>query len=146
MACPLRVARHRGLCAVVAALSLGAHFAAALTRDGPDVLVRATLQARRRLRRAGVVSGNVPGPLTAAACDAAKTATGAMSCSMSLAVSGIPEGCECRIASDSCPPPSAALGFTGPGSAGGQSLERSVPSASCDTGGRRASWKEGVSG
>mmetsp|Transcript_23764 Transcript_23764/g.68434 ORF Transcript_23764/g.68434 Transcript_23764/m.68434 type:complete len:228 (+) Transcript_23764:84-767(+) len=84
-------------------------------RGGPgDVLVRATAQLRRRLRSStggGAAGSGVP--LTAATCDAAATMVGAMSCSMTLAASGVPEGCECRLAADSCPPPATSLGFTG---------------------------------
>lgn len=83
--------------------------------DLPDQLAQATVQLNSqfhgRLQRAG--AQQKPPLLSKALCELTAANVGATSCSLVTVISGTPEGCECRVEAEECPPADTSLGFTG---------------------------------
>lgn len=78
----------------------------------PDAIVRATMQVKRQVRSLRGKQADAPS-VTRETCSAAAEELGALACSLVTQISGYPEGCECRLMADKCPPADEALGFTG---------------------------------
>lgn len=77
-----------------------------------DPMVRATLQIQNELEAQRVVGPKAP-QVTEQACGQLAKKTKAMTCSLVTQISGVPEGCECQLMADKCPPADKGLGFTG---------------------------------
>lgn len=80
----------------------------------PELSGHAALQVRKR--RSGTAASRAAAGtpvISGSTCNMAAAKLGAMSCSLVTQVSATPEGCECRFDAAECPPPDAALGFTG---------------------------------
>merc|ERR1719333_1959765 len=77
-----------------------------------DPMVRATLQIQNELEAQRVVGPKAP-QVTEQACGQLAKKTKAMTCSLVTQISGVPEGCECQLMADKCPPADKGLCFTG---------------------------------
>lgn len=80
--------------------------------EAPDELARATLQIHNALEAQRVVGPKAP-QVTEKACGDLAKKTKAITCTMVTQISGVPEGCECQLMADKCPPADKGMGFTG---------------------------------
>merc|ERR1719482_2029107 len=77
-----------------------------------DPMVRATLALHAELEAQRVVGPKSP-QVTEGLCGKLAKKTKAMTCSLVTQISGVPEGCECQLMADKCPPADKGMGFTG---------------------------------